>query len=120
MAPKANIVMCKALDKNGETGALTILQAMQWIYDNADRYNIKIVCMSLGSQPLESGDPLMLGAEALWNNGLVVVSAAGNSGPAWSTIKSPGVSGKIITVGALDDGRSSGEISPNNFSVANF
>ena len=120
IAPKANIVMCKALDEKGETGSLTILKAMQWIYDNRQKYNIKVVCMSLGSQPLESGDPLMQGAEALWNAGIVVVAAAGNSGPNEKTIKSPGASGRIITVGALDDGRNVQDENIKNFSVANF
>lgn len=125
VAPKANIVMCKALDERGETGSLTILKAMQWIYENKNKYNIKIVCMSLGSQPLENGDPLMQGAEALWNEGIVVVAAAGNSGPDKRTIKSPGASGRIITVGALDDGRNSdnrAEYNLNNksYSIAKF
>ncbi|MCY8439272.1 S8 family serine peptidase, partial [Bacillus haynesii] len=35
--------------------------------------------------------------------GIVVCAAAGNSGPDAQTIASPGVSSKIITVGALDD-----------------
>lgn len=120
VAPGANIVMCKALDSNGETGALTILEAMQWIYDNKQKYNIRVVCMSFGSQPLQSGDPLMLGAEALWNSGIVVVAAAGNSGPSAETIKSPGTSGKIITVGALDDGRENDNTNFKNFKVAQF
>lgn len=120
VAPNCNIVMCKALDENGETGSITILNAMQWIYENREKYNIKVVCMSFGSEPLEAGDPLMLGAEALWNAGIVVVAAAGNSGPEMATIKSPGASGKIITVGALDDGRKEGSIEKNNFKIANF
>lgn len=120
VAPKSKIIMCKALDKNGETGATTILEAMQWIYDNHKQYNIRVVCMSFGSQPLISGDPLMLGAEALWNAGIVVVAAAGNSGPSAKTIKSPGISPKIITVGALDDGRKTGEIDEKNFKLAEF
>ena len=120
--PNASIIMCKALDEKGETGSLTILKAMQWIYENKEKYNIKVVCMSLGSQPLSSGDPLMQGAEALWNAGIVVVAAAGNSGPEYRTIKSPGISSRIITVGALDDGRNKkqdGEIK-FNYSVAKF
>lgn len=120
VAPNCNLIICKTLDEHGECNSLKILEAMQWIYNNRKKYDIKVVCMSFGSSPLESGDPLMLGAEALWNSGIVVVAAAGNSGPNSRTIKSPGISGKIITVGALDDGRQSGEINENNFSVANF
>lgn len=121
IAPKANIISLKALDKNGETGAFTILEAMQWIHDNYKKYNIRVVCMSFGSQPLSSGDPLIRGAETLWNDGLVVVVAAGNSGPESATIKSPGVSTKVITVGALNDARDeNGNFDEKLFKVADF
>lgn len=120
VAPNCNLIVCKTLDANGECNSLKILEAMQWIYNNKDKLDIKVVCMSFGSSPLESGDPLMLGAEALWNDGIVVVAAAGNSGPDSRTIKSPGISGKIITVGALDDGRQDGNINFEKFGVANF
>ena len=120
VAPKANLIVCKTLDSNGECNSLKILEAMQWIYNNKNKYDIKVVCMSFGSSPLESGDPLMMGAESLWNAGIVVVAAAGNSGPNAQTIKSPGISGKIITVGALDDNRRGGKIDGRDFSVANF
>ena len=36
-----NLIILKALDKNGETTASTILNAMQWVYDNKQKYNIK-------------------------------------------------------------------------------
>ena len=105
VAPSCNLISLKALDENGETGAFTILEAMQWVYDNKEKYNIKVVCMSFGANPLSNADPLLKGAEKLWNNGIVVVAAAGNSGPSEQTIKSPGISSKIITVGALNDHR---------------
>ena len=120
IAPKANIVSIKALEENGETGAFKILEAMQWVYDNHKKYNIKVVCMSFGSSPTSNNDPLMLGAEVLWNSGVVVVAAAGNSGPNTKTIKSPGISGKIITVGGFDDKRREGKISEEDFVVADF
>ena len=116
----ANIISVKALDKNGETSASTILSAMQWVMDNKDTYNIKVVCMSFGADPTNALDPLMIGAEVLWNNGITVVSAAGNSGPSRGTIKSPGTSNKIITVGALDDRRENGKYNVPKFEVAEF
>lgn len=121
IAPKSNIVSIKALADNGETGAYKILEAMQWVYDNHKKYNIKVVCMSFGSSPLDANDPLVIGAESLWNLGIVVVAAAGNSGPQSSTIKSPGISRKIITVGGLDDKRHpDGTYSLQEFEVAQF
>lgn len=100
---KCNIIVIKALDNDGETTSIKILQAMQWVLDNASKYNIKVVCMSFGSMLGDKNDPLMFGVEVLWDNGITVVCAGGNSGPELSTIMSPGASKKVITVGSLDD-----------------
>ena len=121
IAPNANIISLKALNEKGEATAVTILEAMQWVYDNHKQYNIKVVCMSFGSEPLGFKDPIMQGAERLWQEGLTVVCAGGNSGPERETIKSPGVSKKIITVGGLNDKRNElGEYDEKNFDVADF
>ena len=121
IAPLSNIVSIKALNQNGEANAVTILDAMQWIYDNVKKYNIKVVCMSFGSEPLGNNDPIMKGAEVLWNKGITMVAAAGNSGPEFETIKSPGISPKIITVGGLNDNRDDkGNYEKEKFSIASF
>ncbi len=111
IAPQSNIISLKALNGLGEASADKILNAMEWVYENHKQYDIKIVCMSFGSDPLGFNDPIMAGAEALWKEGVVVVAAAGNSGPEYQTIKSPGVSSQIITVGGFDD---------NRFDIENF
>ena len=72
------------------------------VYENYKKYNISVVCMSFGADGDENFDPLCRGAEALWNAGITVVAAAGNSGPKTNSIKSPGTNPYIITVGALD------------------
>lgn len=100
IAPACDFVILKTLDKNGETLAHNILIAMQWVLENAKKFNIKIVCMSFGSDVQGHNDPLIKGAESLWQNGLVVVCAAGNDGPAPNSIKSPGASPSVITVGS--------------------
>ena len=107
-APRANIISIKALGKNGNSNSNKILDAMQWVYENHKAYNIRVVCMSFGADVLDEGDPLSRGAEALWKRGIVVVVAAGNSGPEKKTIKSPGNNPHVITVGAIDI--SSGEV----------
>ena len=121
IAPNSNIISLKALNENGEASAITILEAMQWVYDNSKKYNIKVVCMSFGSEPLGINDPIMKGAEVLWNKGITMVAAAGNSGPDFETIKSPGISSKIITVGGLNDNRAENEeLEKNKFTIASF
>lgn len=110
----SNVIVIKALDNTGETSSIKILEAMQWVLDNKEKFNIKVVCMSFGSVPTSDNDPLMFGAEVLWDNGIVVVSAAGNDGPDFNTIMSPGASKKIITIGSfyIDE--------KGKYAVANF
>lgn len=119
-APNCDIISIKALDKNGEANAMTILDAFEWVYNNYKKYNIKVVCMSFGSEPVGLNDPIMRGAEKLWNNGVVVVAAAGNSGPKYQTIKSPGISPKLITVGGFNDNRIGEDYNENFFEIAEF
>ena len=76
--------------------------------------------MSFGSEPIGYNDPIMRGAEKLWNSGITVVAAAGNSGPKLETIKSPGISPKIITVGGFDDNRINQTFYENFFEIAEF
>ena len=106
IAPQAGIYSLKALDQNGEAFSSKILNAMEWVFDHAKQLKIKVVCMSFGSEPLGFNDPIMNGAEQLWKSGVIVVAAAGNSGPEFQSIKSPGVSRRLITVGGMDDGPS--------------
>src|SRR5699024_3624198 len=84
-----------------------ILAAIQWVADHQKEYNIRVLSMSLGTEPkkLSGNDAMVKGVEALWDRGITVVVAAGNSGPEPSTITSPGISPKVITVGAVDDKR---------------
>lgn len=118
IAPEADIIMLKALDNEGGGGSSDILAAMQWVLDNYEKYNIRILSLSLGSNSTRSSlDALARGAETLWVKGIVIVAAAGNSGPNSNTITTPGVSGKIITVGAIDDKRTA-NISDDE--IANF
>ena len=100
MAPECKLVVLKALNSEGETQVFTILNAMQWIVDHKDEFNIRVVCMSFGSEPLEQNDPLVIGAEVLWDNGIVVVCASGNDGANAETVKSPAISPKVLSVGA--------------------
>ena len=73
---------------------------MQWLFDNCARLGVKVACMSFGADPLVSADPLKAGAEMLSRRGITVVCASGNSGA--GSLKSPGVSPEVITVGAVD------------------
>lgn len=109
-APEAELIGVKVLDKMGSGTLETVIQGIDWCIqfneEHPDR-PIDIISMSLGSEALsyenEQEDPVVKAVNAAWDAGIVVCVAAGNSGPDAKTIASPGVSGKVITVGALDD-----------------
>ncbi|MDQ0927617.1 subtilisin family serine protease [Bacillus atrophaeus] len=109
-APEANLIGVKVLNKQGSGTLAAIIEGVEWCIqyneDNPDE-PIRIISMSLGGEALrydnELDDPLVKAVEEAWNAGIVVCVAAGNSGPDPQTISSPGVSEKVITVGALDD-----------------
>ena len=108
VAPNANIVGVKVIDDSGESGTFKILDGMQWLFDNFRRYDVRVVCMSFGAEPLEYADPLKIGVEMLARSGLIVVCASGNSGA--GSLKSPAISTEVISVGAVD----------KNLNVASF
>ena len=101
VAPNANVVGLKVIEKDGESGTFKILDGMQWLFDNFRTYGIRVVCMSFGADPLEFADPLKIGAEMLSRSGLIVVAASGNSGE--NNLKSPAISDEVISVGAVDN-----------------
>lgn len=107
VAPKANILGIKALDKNGGGTTSDIISALSYIVEKKDSLNIDIVNLSLGTPPNNNPakDPLVRAVEKCVDAGLIVVTAAGNNGPDEKTILSPGTSDNSITVGAVDDNR---------------
>lgn len=108
-AYETSLVGIKALDKFGSGDLSTIIQGIEWCINNKKKYNIRIICMSLGSETVGTykDDLLCQAAETAWKNGIVVCVAAGNEGPKSNTISSPGNDPVIITVGACDDNNTS-------------
>lgn len=96
VAPKASLVIAKALSVHGGTED-TVLAALSW----ASRQNVDAVNLSLGG-PGDPRDPLSREVDALSAEGILVCVAAGNAGPAARTIGSPGCAAGAITVGAID------------------
>jgi subtilisin family serine protease len=99
VAPKASLVIAKALSLNGGTED-TVLAALSWL----SRMKVDVVNLSLGG-PGDPRDPLSREVDALSAEGILVCVAAGNSGPTPSTIGSPGCAAGAITVGAIDKQR---------------
>lgn len=103
-APGCRMIVLKVLDRFGNGRKGDVLHAFDWILHNFLRYRIRIVNISVGTtyQTRNDQSALIHGVETLWNQGLVVVAAAGNQGPRPGSITAPGSSRKIITVGSSD------------------
>jgi serine protease AprX len=105
VAPKTTLVSVKVAGRNGVTDVSTVLQAMHWVSAYKDQFNIKVVNLSWGTPSTQDPkvDPLNYAVERLWQQGIVVVAAAGNSGPNAGTILKPGDDPVILTAGAFND-----------------
>ena len=99
-APKAKLYMAKGLNSQGQGSASSIADGIEWLYEQ----KVHVISLSLGGEAQPGvRDILQVTCEAAVDKGIPVFCAAGNSGPAERTIATPGVSLKVITVGASDD-----------------
>ena len=111
IAPASQIVAVKVLDQKGEGKIRFLIEGIKAILRNRDKWQIRIVNISIGTLPHQGDEEemeLMRWVDRLWDEGLVVVTAAGNFGPRSGTVTIPGISKKVITVGASDDGNQKG------------
>jgi serine protease AprX len=105
VAPGAHLVSVKVAGRDGSSDVSTILAAIQWVVSFRDRYGIRVLNLSLGTDSTQSytTDPLNFAVERAWAAGITVVVAAGNLGPAAHTVTKPADDPFVISVGADDD-----------------
>ena len=108
IAPKASIISLKVLNANGVGTISSMIAAMNWVAQNHQTFNIRVVNMSVGARITESywTDPLTVAAKQLTDRGIVVVGAAGNFGKnaagelQYGGITAPANAPWVLTVGA--------------------
>ena len=109
-APGCGIIALKVLDCYGTGSQDDVLRALRWIREYRQQYRIRVVNISVGTtcNSKRNHARLLESVEQLWDEGVVVVTAAGNQGPRPGSITAPGSSKKVITVGSSDllEGRS--------------
>lgn len=104
VAPLASVISLKISDEQGMAFEADTVEAMQWVLDNKDMYNIRVVNLSIHSPQVQSyhHSPIDAAAEILWFNGIVVVASAGNEGSG-AIDSAPANDPFLITVGASDE-----------------
>ena len=105
------------MDQDGKGNSANVLAGIQWIIDNRKKYNIRVANLSIGTADIGNKDPLVRAVDAAWDSGIIMTIAAGNNGPDFRTVTSPGISRKAITIGASDDHR---QVTIRGSSLINF
>lgn len=108
IAPEADVVLVK-LARTGRITDQNILDGLEWVFENRERYNIRIVNISAGGDDEASylHDPLSQVVEACSAAGITVVCAVGNSGHMPNhPVVPPASAPSSIAVGGLDDNNS--------------
>ena len=106
IAPGMKLVVGKVLNNAGKGQVEVLIRAIQWVIQMRRRYGIRILNISIGTKvtpETDYGSRLIQTVEEAWENGIVVVVAAGNNGPLPESVTTPGIAKKVITVGACDD-----------------
>jgi serine protease AprX len=103
VAPMVNIINVKVSNDDGSARTSDVVQGLQWVLNNKDAYNIRVVNLSFNSTVAESYHTSALDAavEILWFNKIVVVVSAGNQST--GVVYPPANDPFVITVGATDD-----------------
>ncbi|WP_454856396.1 S8 family serine peptidase [Promicromonospora soli] len=99
MASEVTLTAWKAMDANGGGTTEDLLLALDAAIDPLGDYPADVVNMSLGT-PGDGTDPLGRASTAAVRQGVVVVAAAGNSGPYDQSVGSPAAAEGVIAVGA--------------------
>ncbi|USL45763.1 S8 family peptidase [Priestia megaterium] len=104
LAPNAQIIGIKVLDKNGNGYLSSVIAGINYCIENKSRFNIRIINLSFGTDSVVPyiDDPLAQAAEQAVLAGIIVLMAANNSG-ATGTVNSPATHPKVISVGAVAD-----------------
>lgn len=114
IASEAELVLVK-VSENGRITEENIERGLQWVLENREKYNIRVLNISLGGDEdvpcVDSRIDLL--AEECVRQGIVVVAAAGNSAYSERPHSIPPANApSVITIGGYTDG--------NQFDTANF
>ncbi len=101
VAPDTKLVSVKVFDNTGSGSSTDLVNGLDWVYNNAEKYHITVASMSLGfSDTVASVDSA---TAKLVSKGIVTCVSAGNDGQGANNINTPGHVDEVICVGATGD-----------------
>ena len=97
VAPAASLYGVKVLSNSGSGNWSWLIAGIDWCIKN----RMRVLSMSLGGATAPTALEAM--CNAAFNKGLLLVAAAGNSGPGMGTVGFPGKYNSVIAVSAIDN-----------------
>ncbi|MCL2052468.1 MAG: S8 family peptidase [Lachnospiraceae bacterium] len=107
MSPNSRLIIGKVLNHQGDGNIEEMINGIEWVLENKARYNIRILNISIGMSDETSKERmhrLLRVVDEAWCEGLLVVCAAGNTGPDLMTLSPLGALQKVVTVGCNEAG----------------
>jgi serine protease AprX len=106
IAPGAKLTSVKVGAANGAVDVSQVIAAIDWVVEhrNDDKANkIRVLELSYGTDSVQSSelDPLAFAVENAWKAGIMVVTAAGNTGGS-ARLVNPASDPYVLAVGAQD------------------
>lgn len=118
-AYEAKLIGFKVGDDRGPIPS-SVIKAIQWLIDNKEKHNIRLMNMSFGlaqTVPWDK-DPIAMAIEKAYKAGILACVAAGNAGPRKGSIsRTPASDPHAFTIGAMDE---HGTASRGDDTVARF
>ncbi len=105
VAPNVNLMVVTAFDNTGVGTYANVIRAIDHVVQYRAQYDVRVMNLSFSAPPRSHywDDPLNQAVMKAWQAGIVVVTSAGNTGPAAMTIGVPGNVPYVVTVGAMTD-----------------
>ncbi|MEQ9163003.1 MAG: S8 family serine peptidase, partial [Ilumatobacter fluminis] len=102
LAPEAGIVSVKVAGRDGSVMPLDLINGIDWVVANADRYDISVLSLAFNAPTTDPATEQMLldAVERAWDAGIVVITAAGNDGGVGLT--APASSRSSIAVASVE------------------
>lgn len=107
IAPATRLIVGKVLDYKGDGMIESMIEGIEWILKCRKQYDIRILNISIGmgeGTDEKRMERLLQKIDEAWEEGLVVVCAAGNSGPEPMSLSPIGAGKYVITVGCHEGG----------------
>jgi serine protease AprX len=103
LAHRADLVLLQVRDSEGHISSASIARALRWLREHGKDLGVRVVNLSVSGDPVSplAGNPVDTAVEALVEQGMSVVAAAGNDGH--RVLLPPATAPFALTIGGLDD-----------------